>query len=45
MAKVTMLTMAGAEAGTIELNDAIFAIEPNEYAVHAIIKNYLANQR
>ena len=45
MAKVTMLTMAGAEAGTIELNDAIFGIEPNEYAVHAIIKNYLANQR
>ena len=45
MAKVTMLTMAGAEAGTIELNDAIFGIEPNEYAVQAIIKNYLANQR
>ena len=45
MAIVTMLTMAGAEAGTIELNDAIFGIEPNEYAVHAIIKNYLANQR
>lgn len=45
MAKVTMLTMAGAEAGVIELNDAIFGIEPNEYAVHAIIKNYLANQR
>lgn len=45
MAKVTMLTMAGAEAGSIELSDAIFGIEPNEYAVHAIIKNYLANQR
>ena len=45
MAKVTMLTMAGAEAGTIELNDAIFAVEPNEYAVHAVIKNYLTNQR
>ena len=45
MAKVTMLTQAGAEAGVIELNDAIFAIEPNEFAVHAVIKNYLANQR
>jgi len=45
MAKVTMLTMAGAEAGTIDLNDAIFGIEPNEYAVHAVVKNYLANQR
>ena len=45
MAKVTMLNMAGAEAGVIELNDEIFAITPNEYAVHAVVKNYLANQR
>ena len=45
MAKVTMLNMAGAEAGQIELNDAIFAVTPNEFAVHAVIKNYLANQR
>lgn len=45
MAKVTMLTMAGTEAGTIDLSDAIFGIEPNEYAVHAVVKNYLANQR
>ncbi len=29
MAKVTMLNMAGAEAGSIELNDEIFGIEPN----------------
>ena len=40
-----MLNMAGAEAGTIELNDEIFGIEPNENAVHAVIVNYLANQR
>ena len=45
MAKVTMLNMAGAEAGTIELNDAIFGIEPSENAVHAVVVNYLANQR
>ena len=45
MATVKMLTMAGAEAGTVELSDAIFGIEPNEYAVHAVVKNYLANQR
>ena len=45
MAKVTMLNMAGAEAGQIELNDAIFAVTPNEFAVHAVVKNYLANQR
>ena len=45
MAKVTMLNMQGAEAGTIELNDEIFAITPNEFAVHAVVKNFLANQR
>ena len=45
MAKVTMLNMAGTGVGEIELNDAIFAIEPNEFAVQAVVKNYLANQR
>ena len=45
MATITMLNMAGANAGEITLNDAIFGIEPNEYAVHATVKNYLANQR
>ncbi len=45
MAKVTMLNMLGAEAGTIELNDAVFGIAPNMNAVHEVVKNYLANQR
>ena len=45
MAKVTMLNMAGAEAGVIELRDDIFGIEPNQNAVLAVVKNYLANQR
>ena len=45
MAIVTMLNMEGKEAGTIELNDQIFGIEPNQDAVHAVVVNYLANQR
>lgn len=45
MPKVTMLNMSGTEAGTIELKDDIFGIEVNQYAVHALVKNYLANQR
>ena len=45
MATLKMLNMAGAEAGSIELKDEIFAITPNENAVHAVVKNYLANQR
>lgn len=45
MAKVTMLNMAGEAVGDLELNDAVFGIEINEFAVHEVIKNYLANQR
>ena len=45
MAKITMLNMAGAEAGSIELMESIFGITPNENAVLEVIKNYLANQR
>jgi len=45
MATVKVLNMAGEEAGTMEISDAIFGIEPNEFAVHEVIKNYLANQR
>ena len=45
MAKVTMLNMAGEAVGDIELNDSVFGIEVNEFAVHEVIKNYLANQR
>ncbi|MCF0140458.1 MAG: 50S ribosomal protein L4 [Mogibacterium sp.] len=45
MAQVKVLNMAGEAVGEIKLNDAIFGIEPNEYAVQAVVKNYLANQR
>ncbi len=45
MPKVTVYNMAGASVGEIELSDAVFGIEPNQTAVHAVVKNYLANQR
>ena len=45
MSSVKMYNMAGAEVGTVELNDAIFGIEPNEAVVHAVVKNHLANAR
>lgn len=45
MANITMLNMAGEAVGTIELNDDIFGIEPNEYAVQAVVRNILANRR
>ena len=45
MSTVNVLNMSGAEVGTVELNDAIFAIEPNEAVVHEVVKNHLANRR
>ncbi len=45
MAKLKMLKMNGTAAGEITLNDDIFAANINEFAVHEVIKNYLANQR
>ena len=45
MANVSVYNMEGKEVGTIDLSDAVFGIEPNEAAVHAVVVNYLANQR
>ena len=45
MSTIKVLNMAGAEVGTVELNDAIFGIEPNETVVHEVVKNHLANCR
>ena len=45
MSTIKVLNMAGAEVGTVELNDGIFGIEPNESVVHDVVKNHLANCR
>ena len=45
MAKVNVLTMEGKDAGTMELKDEIFGIEPNQNAVLEMVKNHLANKR
>ena len=45
MAKVDVVNVEGKKVGDITLSDEIFGIEPNEFAVQAVVKNYLANQR
>ena len=45
MSSIKVLNMAGAEVGTMELNAAIFGIEPNKIVVHEVVKNHLANCR
>ena len=45
MAKLNVVDVEGKVVRDIELADSIFGIEPNEFAVQAVVKNYLANQR
>ena len=45
MSAIKVLNMTGAEVGTVELNDSIFGIEPNQAVVHEVVKNHLANCR
>lgn len=44
--ELSVLNIAGKETGRkIELNDAIFGIQPNEHAIYLDVKQYLANHR
>jgi len=44
--ELSVLNIARKETGRkIELNDAIFGIQPNEHAIYLDVKQYLANQR
>ena len=45
MANVNVLNMAGEKVGEVELNAAIFGIEPNQAVMHDVVKNHLANCR
>jgi len=44
--KVAVVDINGKKTGrSVELSDAIFAIEPNKHAVYLDVKQFLANQR
>jgi large subunit ribosomal protein L4 len=45
MASITMKTAAGADAGTTELPDDIFGIEPNVAVMHQVVNAQLAARR
>ena len=45
MATVDVLNIEGKKVSTIELNDAIFGVEPNEHVIHLAVVQYLANNR
>ena len=45
MSTINVVSMTGSKVGEVELNDAIFGIEPNMSVVHEVVKNHLANCR
>ena len=45
MPKVDIYNMAGSTVGSMELDEAVFGIQPNEAAMHQVIKAQLANKR
>lgn len=45
MPQVSVYDMTGKEVAAAELNDSVFGIKPNKAIMHAMVVNYLANQR
>jgi large subunit ribosomal protein L4 len=45
MPKAIVYNMAAQQVGEVELSEAVFGVKPNLPAVHAVVKNHLANRR
>ena len=45
MPNVALHNIAGENIGEIALSENVFGAEVNQYAVHEVVKAYLANQR
>ena len=45
MTQITVTDSAGKSTGTLELADSIFAIEPNTYAMHQVVRSQMAALR
>ena len=45
MSQVSVFDMTGKKVADTELNDAVFGITPHTVLMHAMVVNYLANQR
>ena len=45
MPKIDVYDINGKKIKELELNEAVFGIEPNEAVVHSVLVNFLANQR
>jgi len=45
MPAIKVYNMQGEAVGEVTLSEAIFCVEPNTTAIHAVVKNHLANKR
>ena len=45
MPKIDVYDINGKKVKELELNEAVFGIQPNEAVVHSVLVNFLANQR
>ena len=45
MYTISVFDMTGKQVAETELSDAVFGVTPNEGVMHAMVVNYLANQR
>ena len=45
MSQVSVFDMTGKKVADTELSDAVFGVKPNTVLMHAMVVNYLANQR
>lgn len=45
MSTISVFDMTGKQVSETELSDTVFGITPNEAVMHAMVVNYLANQR
>ena len=45
MSQISVFDMTGKKVADTELNDSVFGIVPNKGIMHALVVNYLANQR
>ena len=45
MPKIDVYNIEGKKVSTLDLNETVFGIKPNEKIVHIALVNYLANQR
>ncbi len=45
MATLTVKTVTGADAGSVDVSDKVFAIEPNKAVLHQVVTAQLAARR